>query len=217
MKTQLRPLKALTFAVLIGATAAAQADITVFTDRSAFLAAISLPGTDNFNDLAIAETTSPLMRTAGAYSYSASAGPVSDFYPAGSATDKWLATNSANDSITFSVFSSGLRGFGGNFFGSDVNGAFSPGHTVILTASDGTTTRTVNLDNATTTSFLGFISSAPLLSVNLRPDGLPGNVYWATANDVTLGMVSQVPEPGTYGMMLAGLGVVGCLARRRVR
>jgi uncharacterized protein YcgI (DUF1989 family) len=28
-------------------------------------------------------------------------------------------------------------------------------------------------------------------------------------------MVSSVPEPGTYAMMLAGLGLMGTIARRR--
>lgn len=216
MKIKPLSLKALPVAVLLCmAASAAHADVTVYTDRTAFLAAITLPGTDTYNDLSGALTPSPLMRTAGSYGYRASAGPVSVFYPAGTASDRWLATDAASDAITFSNFSTGVRAFGGNFFGSDISGAFSPGHTVVLTATDGTTTRTVNLANSTTTSFLGFISTNPLTSVTLRPDGLPGSVYWATANNVTLGMVSAVPEPATYGMLMAGLGLFGFMARRR--
>ena len=110
-------LKALSLAVLLCMASAAQADVTVYTDRTAFLAAVSLPGTDTFNDLSSTEYGSPLTRTAGSYSYRASAGPVSDFYPAGSAADRWLATDVATDAITFSNFSAGVRAFGGNFFG----------------------------------------------------------------------------------------------------
>ncbi|MDL2357244.1 MAG: PEP-CTERM sorting domain-containing protein [Pseudomonadota bacterium] len=216
MKPNPFSLKCLTLAALLCAAAAAQADVTVYTDRAAFLAALTAPGTDTFNDLAVTETPTPLSRSAGAYTYQVSSGPVADFYPAGSAADAWLATTVATDTITFSSFSAGLRAFGGNFFGSDIAGAFSPGRTMVLTASDGTSTRTVNLTNTTTSSFLGFITSNPLTSVTLSPDGVPGNVYWATANDVTMGIVSAVPEPETYGMLLAGLALVGYAARRRV-
>jgi hypothetical protein len=208
-------LKALPLAVLLCMASAAQADVVIYTDRAAFLAAITLPGTDTYNDLSGSLTPSPLSRMAGSYGYRASTGPVSVFYPAGSASDRWLATDAASDVITFSNFATGVRAFGGNFFASDINGAFSPGHTVVLTATDGTTTRTVNLENSTTASFLGFISTNPLSSVTLRPDGLPGSVYWATANNVTLGMVSAIPEPTTYGMLIAGLGLFGFMARRR--
>ncbi len=204
-------LKTLSLAVLLCTAAAAQADVLVFTDRAAFLAAVSMPGTDTFNDLTVVGTPSPLNRTAGAYSYRASA-LVNDFYPAGGGADIWLATSAASDTITFSNFSAGLRAFGGNFFGTDVFGAFSPGRTMVLTATDGTITRTVNLYDTTTSTFLGFVSANPLTSVMLRPQGLPGVVYWATANDVTL---AAVPEPQTYGMLLAGLALVGFVARRR--
>lgn len=212
MKLTPLSLKSLSLAVLLLAAASAQADVLVYTDRTAFLAALSAPGTDTFNDLSIVQTASPLSRVAGPYSYVASAGPVSDFWPAGSPPDVWLATTSANDTITFGSFSAGVRGFGGNFFGSDINGAFSPGRTIILTATDGTTTRTVNLFNTTTTTFLGFISSDPLATATLHGAGVAGDPYWATANDVTL---AAVPEPESYGMLLAGLGLVGFAMRRR--
>lgn len=216
MKLNPLSLKSLTLAVLLcTASAAAQADVTVFTDRASFLAALHLPAIDTFNDLTVSQTGTPLYRMAGPYSYQASAGPVSDFYPAGSGSDTWLANTVASDTITFSQFSAGLRAFGGNFFGSDVNGGFLPGQTMVLTASDGTTSRTVNLTNTTTSTFLGFLADNALASVTLRPDAIPGSVYWVTANDVTMGMVNAVPEPETYGMLLAGLALVGYAARRR--
>lgn len=216
MKLTSLSLKSLSLAALLLATASAQADLLVYTDRTAFLAALSAPGTDTFNDLTNAATATPLSRVAGPYSYQASAGPVSDFWPAGSPPDIWLSTTSANDTITFDNFSAGVRGFGGNFFGSDINGNFDPYRTMILTATAGAFSRTVNLYNTTTTTFLGFISSDPLATVTLHNDGLPGAPYWVSANDVTLG-VAAVPEPESYGMLLAGLGLVGFAMRRRVR
>ncbi len=210
------PLKSLSFAVLLCTGAAAHADITVYTDPAAFLAALSASGTDTFDDLTAAQTGSPLLRTAGAYSYRASAGPVSDFWPAGTAGgDVWLSPTVSNDTITFDSFGA-LNAFGGNFFGSDAAGAFSPGRTVVLTATDGTTTRTVNLYDTVTSTFLGFIADNALASVTLRSDGLPGGTaYWSTANNVTVGL--PVPEPESYAMLFAGLGLVGFMLRRRSR
>jgi hypothetical protein len=204
-------LKTLSLAALLSAAAAAHADVAVYTDRAAFLAAVSMPGTDTFNNLAVQPFDTPLARLAGPHGYFASSGPANGFFPAGSAPDIWLATNTASDAITFSDFSPGVYAFGGNFFGTDITGSFTPGQTVVLTATDGATNWTVNLSNTTTATFLGFVSSDPLASVTLSPDGIPGNVYWATANDVTL----AVPEPASYGMLLAGLGLVGFAARRR--
>jgi hypothetical protein len=200
-------------------SASAKADIIVYTDQTAFLAALSQPGTDNFNNLPGTQLATPLNRTTNvgtSYSYQVSAGPESDFFPAGTAADRWLTTNFSGDTMTFSNFSGGVRGFGGNFFGSDVSGGFSPGHTVVLTATDGAISRTENLTNTTVNTFLGFVSTStvPFTSVTLRNDGLGSTpVYWATANNVTL----AVPEPGTYGMMLVGLGLFGFMVRRRTR
>jgi hypothetical protein len=204
-------LKTLSIAALLCTASAAHADVTVYTDRAAFLAAITLAGTDTFNDLGGTPYDSPLARMAGGYGYLASAGPVDGFYPAGGAADIWLAANVAADTITFSNFAPGVRAFGGSFFATDINGVFAPGRTLVLTASDGANVRTVNLYDATTATFLGFVSSDPLASVSLRPDGVAGSVYWATANDVIL----AVPEPASCCMLLAGLGLVGLAARRR--
>lgn len=51
------------------------------------------------------------------------------------------------------------------------------------------------------------------VSRSTRDEALSG--AWG-ANAVTL-VVSQVPEPSTYGMLLAGAGIIGAVARRRSR
>lgn len=208
MNTKLLSLKSLALAAMLLTAAAANADITVYTSQSAFAAATTAPGVDTYNDLAVQLYTSPLARTAGAYRYTVSA--ENGLYGAGTAADAWLSTNSRTSPMIFSNFSSGVNAFGGNFFGSDVTGTFIPGTSVVLTAQDGTSL-TYQIDNTTTGSFLGFVSSSTLTSVSLTSVG----AYWPTANNVTLAMAAAVPEPETYAMLLVGMSLLGVAARRR--
>lgn len=62
------------------------------------------------------------------------------------------------------------------------------------------------------------ISGSNLMAGNyyLQVTGnLVGNTAAAFGGAVSMAMAAPVPEPETYGMMLAGLGVLGFLARRR--
>ena len=104
-------------AVALMAASTSQAAITVYTNLAAFTAATSNPGTDTYTGFSIlGQTTSPITRTAGAYTYTAAT--PGNFYGAGTTANPWLSTNQALDSITFSGFTSTVRGIGGNFFGS---------------------------------------------------------------------------------------------------
>lgn len=209
MQTQnmlLKPLlKPLALAALLCATAGAQAAITVYTSPLDFLLAVNNPGFDTFDDLEVQPYGDTVYRTAGAYNYQAySLGAI---WGAGGPSDYWLSNNTRYTPIIFSNFSGGVSAFGGNFFGSDIAGGYVPDATVLLTAVDGSTL-TYTLAGATTDSFLGFVSDTPLTSVVLGTDG---GEYWPTANNVVL----AVPEPATYGMLLAGIGLLGAAARRR--
>jgi hypothetical protein len=192
------------------AASAAHADITVFTDRAAYLKAVTGTATDSFDDLAIEETTGALSRTAGAYRYQVSAHPSdAGFYPSGSGSDIWLSPTMSSDVVTFNTFSPGVYGFGGSFFGTDSFGSFMPDRTVVLSAVSGADTETFTLSNASQDSFVAFLSDRPLTSVSFQNKESDGTVYWAAANNVVL----AVPEPATWSMLLGGLGVAA-LARR---
>jgi hypothetical protein len=206
VSNKLHSLKPLCLAALLCASAAANADITVYTSQSAFLAAVSAPGTDSYNDLPVALLDLSLNRNAGAYGYTVSS--PNGIWGAGGAGDHWLSNNTRTDAITFSNFGAGVSAFGGFFFGSDVGGQYVPSGDLLLTAADGTTL-SYTLTGATQGSFLGFVSDSALSSVTLASS--PGANYWPTANDVVL----AVPEPATYGMFLAGLGFLGVMLRRR--
>jgi hypothetical protein len=200
-------LKPLCLAAILCAATGAQAAITVYTSESAFLSAVSAPGVDNFDDLTIWPYGDIVYRTAGAYNYQAYSD--TGIWGAGGPTDFWLSNNNRLNPIVFSNFSGGVSAFGGNFFASDIGGQFVPDGTLVLTAEDGGSL-TYTVTGATTASFLGFVSSSPLTSVTLSNEG---GDYWPTANNVVL----AVPEPATYGMMLAGVALLGVAARRRRR
>ena len=197
--------KSLCLAAASCVAGAAQAGIAVYTNQADFLSAIAAPGTDTFDDLAAGAYGNTVYRTAGAYDYRAdSAGGL---WGAGGPSDYWLSNNDRVRPIVFSGFSGGVNAFGGNFFASGVGGDYMPDGTIVLTAADGGTL-TYDLTGATTASFVGFLSSAPLSSVSIGAGGVD---YWPTANNVVL----AVPEPAAYGMLLAGMSLLGVTARRR--
>lgn len=200
-------LKPLCLAALLCASAAASADITVYTSQSDFLAAVSAPGIDTYDDLTVAPRGNSLLRAAGVYGYTVSS--PSGIWGAGSPSDYWLSNGTRTDAITFSNFSGGVSAFGGYFFASDINGEYVANGDLLFTAADGTTL-SYTLSGANRNSFLGFVSDSGLTSVTLLSS--PEGSYWPTANSLVL---AAVPEPATYGMFLAGLGFLGVMARRR--
>jgi hypothetical protein len=204
--------------VALSASGAADAALTVYSSQPSFAAAISNPGVDSYNDLTSAATVAtPLSRTAGAYSYTASVGPVSEFFPAGGLGDVWLAPDNRGDTIQFSGFAAPVRGVGGFFFGSDENGAFTATPstiTVMATDADGSAFQA--LVNPSTSTFLGFVSNRPISSISVwvGTQGVGTSGVWPTINNLTLG-VSPVPEPQPFLLAIAGLALIRTVAARR--
>ncbi len=220
-KFLVKPLAAAALLVVAGAS---QAAITVYNSLATFTAAVGTTGTDTYTGFSIVGSTpSPIIRSAGPFSYTADTTPAGTFFGAGTTANPWLSTNTATDTITFNTFSGGVVGVGGNFFGSTVAGTFTSGNiSVIATDASGSSSQTILA--ATTGSFLGFVSNGPMTSLTVcvlqTTSGVCGSAVsgfiWPTVDNLVLASAAApVPEPQTYAMLLAGLGFVGFMARRR--
>lgn len=207
-------IKPLAAAALLALASASQAGITVYTSQAAFAAATTATGVDTFTGFSITGSTpSPITRNAGPYTYTGTVSTTS-FFGAGTTANPWLSSNTATDTMTFSGFTGGVRAAGGNFFGSDISGLFAAGD-ITLTATDASGTVTQTIVGATTSSFLGFVSTGLLTSITVTSVQPVASFLWPTVDNLTLGLAAAVPEAQTYAMMLAGLGLMGFMARRR--
>ena len=206
------------FAALIGTTlllrgADSRAGVITFENRGAFEAAIWNDGTDTFNDLDLdTSPASPLSRTAGTYTYTASVS--GDFYVAGTADNRrWLSTNVHQREITFHISPSGINAIGGLFVLLNTDGEYLAGSmTLTLTAADtDPLDRTIIFEAGAGPAFMGFTSTSSLTSLKVTPP--IGSDSFAAANDLIL----AVPEPGSLAIMsVLGLSLgAGALARQR--
>jgi PEP-CTERM motif len=208
---------AIASAALLAATAA-HAGLTTYTSQAGYLAAVGTTAVDTFDDLEVAPTEGPLFRTAGAFSYTAEVGEESTYFYGGTDddVDYWLTTDARRDTVTFTDFAGGsVAGAGGYFFGSDIGGFSTVAGSITISATDSTgATLSYTITNPGLDSFVGFVSTAEITSLSFSVGNQSG--VWPTINDLHLS-IAAVPEPETYGMMLAGLGLVGYAARRRAR
>jgi len=188
-----------------------QAAVTIYTDPLGFQSASTTLATDHYNDLAIMEYAG-MSRSIGEYTYSASSGPTSDILYGGlDGEDGFLTNNGRTDTITLSGFSAGVTGIAGHFFSSNLSGASVAGSSIEVTVTDADGSTTYTLTETTRTSFLGFISDKPILSLAFRTPETSPVAAWPSIDNLVL--VGTVPEPTQP--ILVGLGLVGLLARRR--
>lgn len=209
---------ALLVAASVFAPSIARAQFMTYTSLSSFTAALSITGTDSFNNLPQQIfTLSPLVRTAASFGYRASTS-TSGFFPVGASGDAWLSTNEALATITFDKFLPTVRGIGGFFFGTDVEGAFVPGQSITLVATDANGAHTMSVASASTSMFFGFVSASTFTSLTVEAVQPDFDFTFPTVNNLVLGSgqpSSTVPEPHTFVLVAAGVAGVLITARRR--
>jgi hypothetical protein len=176
---------------------------TVYTSASAFLSQLS-PGaySESFTGLGN-PPAGPAAFSGGGFSYSASA--PGDIYLAGG----FLGTSQIDEALVITFTGGNVTAVGANFYATDISDAFQA-VPITVTLSDGTVqTFTPASESA---SFLGFTSTTAITSLVI---GRPGPSLYAGLDNLTVGAVAAVPEPGRWAMF--ALGAAGLLLARRRR
>ena len=190
---------------------ASQAALTTYTTTASFAAATTSAVTDTFDTIPVEDISSPFARTLGDFAYSASA--PDGLFGIYNSSDAWLGTNISFNVLSFTTFTGGVQGIGGNFFATDDNGATLAQQTVVVTVTDSSgAVSQSTLADASETGFVGFTTNGTIVSLTVETTTNPA-IAFATANNLVLA-TAPVPEPATYGMLLAGLGALAFLRRR---
>lgn len=186
--------------LLSGATVVSAATFTIYTDRTAFEAALASYTVETF----AGNTTSSGVAIAG--------GSVS------------YASNELNDQIndgvgatstTFS-FPAAITAYGGNW---DLAGPGGPGTGIALATFDGASTYNVGTEipNTLAGTFWGFISDTSFTQVLLSEGTQSAGVETYALDNLTTGVAAAVPLPAGLPLLLSGFGAIGVLRRRRAR
>ena len=196
-------------ASIAAASLPARALVITYTDRDAFLAALSSSSTDNYNDLN-GFYASPLSRTIAGYTYDAAA---TGGLFTGSAGGSQVLSSNNPVALTLNFTNGAPTAVGGYFFNTDFNFNIVNG-AITVTANPGASVQSVVTSSAT--NFFGWLddSGTPFTSLVIVPaTGTP--TPYPTVDDLVLGQAAsaaQVPGP------LPALGLVVAFSfSRRLR
>ena len=196
-------------ASIVAASLPARALVVTYTDRDAFLAALSSSSTDNYNDLSSGLVTSPLNRTITGYTYNATA---TDDLVLGTVNGSTvLSANVSGKALTLNFTAGAPTAVCGYFFNTDI-GFNVLNRVITVTANPGASAQSVVTGSAT--NFFGWLddSGTPFTSLVIVP-GAGSPDAFATVDDLVLGQAApaaQVPGP----LPVLGLVVAFSFSRR---
>ncbi len=160
----------------------ARALVITYTDRAAFLAALSSSSTDNYNDLTTGVKPSPLSRTITGYAYNAQAS--GNLFSQSSGGSQVLST-STSQPLTLNFTVGAPTAVGGYFFNTDVQSNIV-NRVITVTANPGASAQSVLTSSAT--NFFGWLddSGTPFTSLVIHNDA--GS--YAAVDDLVLGQAA---------------------------
>lgn len=120
----------------------------------------------------------------------------------------FIGTNLPNEALTVTFTGAPVTALGGNFYATNISDVFQS-VPVTITLSNGSVT-TFTPGSATLSSFRGFTTAVPIVSLTL---GAPGASLYGGMDNFTVGSV--VPEPGTWLLMALGIGALVLRQSRR--
>ena len=153
------------------------------------MVSLDVSDTDSFGDLTpntlLASPSTRSLPNFGSYQVSAPGG----LFPVGNSGNTAMSTILADDVMTFTFSDPNIFAVGGFIFGTDGPGeyfAFSGSDfiTVIVTDSDGATS-TVTLNSATQTTFVGFRSTSPIVSLSVDTT-YTSTTFYPTLDDLVV-------------------------------
>jgi hypothetical protein len=186
---------ALAVAALSAFSGHASAGVTYYTSQSDYAAALASSSTESFSSATLGSGLSYVSDAGVVYG-----GVFNDRVVKGGA------------STTFS-FGGDVNGFGGFF--DERPGDFGQGLAFTLTLANGSTETLSRQLGGDSGSFFGFISTDAFERVTLNGGDASGVAETYNVDNVQFGSLSAVPENGPVAMLLAGLGLLGVVARRR--
>ncbi len=176
-----------------------QAEITVVQSVAEFDAAVSGIAVDDYIGFSItASTPSPLTRSIAPYTYVANAispeGEQTLFFGGGSTADPFLSLNNAGHLIRFDGFAPAVNAIGGQFFGSNISGLYSPGDMLIEVVDSLGDTETLTVISPQQTTFRGFVSNGTITSLTVRSVQPASGFLWPSVDNLRVGVVNLAPE-----------------------